>query len=175
MLLANAHPAWIEAIYLDAPVIDIRTWPKEISPKEWKECLAAWDLTEDTCDAYVKSMQERIDTMVYSQMPLALVYGMVDTVVDYTRNSLVLENAYKAAAEEGMEAPMLVIAKPDCDHHPHSVDDPTPVVEFLTQWREQQVMPVSFRPMSKRSADTGIVRSMTEKGHVKNVLNLNKK
>lgn len=175
MLLANAHPAWIEAIYLDAPVIDIRTWPKEISPKEWKECLAAWEYTEENCDAYVPVMQERIETMVYSQMPLALVYGMVDQVVDYTKNSLLLQNAYQEAQEMGLDAPMLVVAKPDCDHHPHSLEDPTPVVKFLTQWRAQQATPVSFRPMSKSESEVGIVRSRTEKGHVKNILNLNKK
>lgn len=175
MLLANAHPAWVEAVYLDAPVVDIRTWPKEISPKEWKECLAAWGYTEENCDAYEAVMQERIDTMVYSQMPLALVYGAVDRVVDYTRNSALLIKAYQNAEAMGFEAPCLIIEKPDCDHHPHSLDDPAPVVEFLTQWREEQVVPVSFRPMSKRESAAGIVRSRTEGGHVKNILNLNKK
>ena len=26
---------------------------------------------------------------------------------------------------------IVVIAKPNCDHHPHSLTDPTPIVEFV--------------------------------------------
>lgn len=129
MLLANAHPAWIAALYLDAPCVDIRSWPREQFAMEWEECKAAWDYTEATVDDYEAVMKERIETLVLSQMPLALVYGDADSVVPYDRNGALLEKAYREAG-----APCCIIRKPGCDHHPHSLEDPRPVAEFLEQY-----------------------------------------
>jgi hypothetical protein len=43
-------------------------------------------------------------------------------------NTRLAEKRYKALGGE-----MKVIAKPGCDHHPHSLKDPTPIVEFILQ------------------------------------------
>ena len=43
-------------------------------------------------------------------------------------NGLLLQEAYEAAG-----LPLAVFIKPGCDHHPHGLADPTPVVEFILQ------------------------------------------
>ena len=46
---------------------------------------------------------------------IMLVAGAVDSVVPYQENG----------------GQIKVIVKPDCDHHPHSLEDPAPIVEYI--------------------------------------------
>ena len=137
MAIAEAHPSWIRALYLDAPCVDIRSWPKEESPTEWQECLAAWEYTEENLAPYEAVMERRISTMAITQMPLVLVYGEADTVVPYEKNGKLLEAAYQEA-----EAPCRFIGKPGVGHHPHGLEDPEPIVSFLLQ-TEDNGAPIS--------------------------------
>ncbi len=144
MLIAAERPAWIRALYLDAPAVDIRSWPREDNLPDWEECLAVWGYTEADKDRYAEVMQERIDTMVLSGMPLILVYGEADTVVPYAKNGRLLEEAY--AGEDAMQC---FIGKPGCGHHPHSLPDPAPIVDFLLA-TEDMGMPMSSYVDRKR-------------------------
>ena len=137
MLLADAHPSWIRALYLDAPVVDIRSWPKEDNQPDWLECLGVWEYTEETADQFQPVLDRRIETMTLSQIPLVLVYGDADTVVPYEKNGRLIEKAYNEAGVEG-----LFIGKPGCGHHPHSLEDPEPIVTFLMN-SEDMGMPMS--------------------------------
>ena len=137
MALAHAYPSWIRAMYLDAPAVDILSWPKEDSAPDWEDCKAVWGYTEETAEQFRQVVAERIETMVLAQIPLVLVYGDADTVVPYNDNGRLLEQAYTEA-----EAPSLFIGKKGCGHHPHSLEDPTPIVDFLTQ-TEDLGMPLS--------------------------------
>jgi len=47
-------------------------------------------------------------------------------VVPYCENGVFLQRAYEKA---GLN--LEVYIKPGCDHHPHGLEDPTPVVEFI--------------------------------------------
>ena len=137
MGLASAHPSWIRAMYLDAPVVDILSWPKEDNAPDWEECKAVWGYTEETAYEFRSVVEERISTMVLAQIPLVLVYGDADTVVPYEKNGRLLETAYTEA-----DVPSLFIGKEGCGHHPHSLEDPAPIVDFLTQ-TEDLGMPMS--------------------------------
>ena len=55
-----------------------------------------------------------------------LVAGGKDHVVPYDENGLPFSQRFEAAGGK-----LLMIVKPECDHHPHSLDDPAPVTEFL--------------------------------------------
>ena len=55
-----------------------------------------------------------------------LVAGAVDSVVPYQENGANLARYYE---ENGGQ--IKVIVKPDCDHHPHSLEDPAPIVEYI--------------------------------------------
>jgi hypothetical protein len=59
-----------------------------------------------------------------------LVAGDSDRVVEFCRNGRRLCDALYSAGYDYME-----IVKPGCDHHPHSVDDPTPVADFIASHR----------------------------------------
>ena len=128
MLIASAHPSWIRALYLDAPVVNPHTWPERVDPDAWEDCQAAWDTKASHEDVLLLSMQERIETMVLSEIPLVMVYGGKDETVPYEENGRFIEQAYDQAG-----IPHLVIEKPACGHHPHGLCDVTPVADFLTQ------------------------------------------
>ena len=52
--------------------------------------------------------------------------GGADEVVPVAENTAIIEKRYKA-----LGGPIITIIKPRCGHHPHSLKDPTPIVEFI--------------------------------------------
>jgi pimeloyl-ACP methyl ester carboxylesterase len=126
---AVAHPTRVAALYLDAPVLDIRSWPgRNRTSKEWRECLAAYGLTEETVGAFRGNPLDRIATVAKAGVPIIAVCGDADLSVPFTENSAILEKRYR---EFG--GTIEVIVKPGVGHHPHSLKDPTPIVDFLVK------------------------------------------
>lgn len=125
---ALAHPTRVAALYLDAPVLDIRSWPgKKRESKEWVQCLEAYGLTEETVSAY-RSPLDRVLTIARAGVPILSVCGDADQVVPYAENTAILEKKYRDAG-----GVIEVILKPGVDHHPHSLKDPAPIVDFLVK------------------------------------------
>ena len=59
-------------------------------------------------------------------IPILIVTGDSDRVVPHEENTLIAEQRYRVLGGK-----IQVILKPGVDHHPHSLEDPTPIVEFL--------------------------------------------
>ena len=128
---AATHPDKTAALYLDAPVLDIRSWPGgkgkgKGSPKNWQEALAVYGLTEDTLRDFKGNPLDRLEPIAQARIPIISVCGDADQVVPFSENTVLLEQRYKALGGK-----IEVIAKPGVDHHPHSLKDPTPIVDFL--------------------------------------------
>lgn len=49
------------------------------------------------------------------------------------QNTVILETRYKA-----LKGPIQVIHKPNVGHHPHSLEDPTPIVDFVLSHTERK-------------------------------------
>lgn len=62
-------------------------------------------------------------------IPIILVGGDSDTVVPYDENGMLIERAYQ---KEG--STIKVIIKENCDHHPHSLEDNSPIIEFILKY-----------------------------------------
>lgn len=126
---AVAHPTRVAALYLDAPVLDIRSWPgRNRESKEWRECLAAYNLTEETVANFKGNPLDRIPIVAAAKIPIIIVAGDADKTVPFEENAAILEKRYR---EQG--GPIQMIVKPGGDHHPHSLADPTPIVDFLVK------------------------------------------
>ena len=63
--------------------------------------------------------------------PVFLVAGDSDTTVPYEENGALLAEKYKKAG-----APITVVIKAGCEHHPHSLDDNTPIIEWAEKLYE---------------------------------------
>jgi pimeloyl-ACP methyl ester carboxylesterase len=124
---AATHPTRVAALYLDAPVLDIRSWPgRKRESKEWADCLEAYGLTEASLVAFRGNPLDRIVPVAKGGVAVIAVCGEADTTVPYAENTALLEKRFRE-----LGGTIEVILKPGVDHHPHSLEDPTPVVDFL--------------------------------------------
>ncbi len=124
---AVAHPKQVAALYLDAPVLEIRSWPgKKRESKEWKECLAVYGLTEETVAEFKGGPLDNVAVVAKARVPILSVCGGADKTVPFGENTGVLEKRYRE-----LGGTVEVIVKEGGDHHPHSLKDPAPIVDFL--------------------------------------------
>ena len=128
---ALAYPERCAALYLDAPVLDIKSWPGGLgvglgAEREWLECLDWYKLDRSTVLAFRGNPVDRADELAAAGVPMAIVVGDSDRDVPHRENAEHMVAAYEKAG-----APLLYIVKPGCDHHPHSIEDPAPVSDFL--------------------------------------------
>lgn len=124
---AAEYPDWVSALYLDAPVLDIRTWPCKTGGERCRrECMECYHLTEETLETFSDNPLDKADRIAAAGIPVIIVAGGSDVDVVYKENGALFEE--KMLASGGV---IQTIVKPDCGHHPHSLEDPTPVVDFL--------------------------------------------
>jgi pimeloyl-ACP methyl ester carboxylesterase len=61
-------------------------------------------------------------------VPILHVYGDADEVVPWEENTGVVAERYKA-----LGGSVELISKPGVGHHPHGLDAPSPIVDFIMQ------------------------------------------
>ncbi len=122
---AATYPERVAALYLDAPVLDLHSWPGPKHPL-WAECLACYGLTGVQMAGAKVSPLDRIEPVVRAGIPIFGVSGDADETVPYRDNLGVLVERYRAAG-----GTIEVVLKPGGKHHPHSLADPAPIVDFI--------------------------------------------
>lgn len=128
---AAEYPKNAGALYLDAPVLDIRSWPggKGVGRGDkscWKECMECYGLTEETAADFKDIPLNKAEKNASDGIPVVIVYGGADKDVPCAENALIYYERYKKISDE-----IMIIGKPDCAHHPHSLEDPTPITRFI--------------------------------------------
>jgi pimeloyl-ACP methyl ester carboxylesterase len=127
---AERNPDKVASIYLDAPVCDFKSWPGgkghgEESPNDWSKLKGAYGLNDEQALAYPTPL-DNLKPLADAKIPILSVCGEADTSVPVAENTAVLEQRYKAMGGE-----IQVLLKPGVGHHPHSLADPTPIVNFI--------------------------------------------
>lgn len=125
---AADHPDKVACIYVDAPVCNVFSWPGR-SPENaglWKGLLEEWGLTDDQMNSFSGNPIDRLKPLADAGIPVICVCGDSDKVVPFSENSAIVRQRYTA-----MGAPFELILKLGVDHHPHSLSDPAPVVDFI--------------------------------------------
>lgn len=124
---AAAWPETVSCLYVDAPVCDITSWPGRKNPDLWNDFLAEWGVKDESVDSGFRgNALQHLPAMAEARVPVIAVCGDADSVVPYEENMAKVATAYRE-----MGGAVEVIVKPGCGHHPHSLEDPTPVVDFL--------------------------------------------
>lgn len=129
---AAKHPERIAAMYLDAPVMNLLSCPAYVGRDASKNEGMMDELTRQTgrtLSDLINYRNHPIDNapvLLENKIPIILVSGDSDSVVPYSENGLMLERLYKDGGGE-----IEVIIKKGGDHHPHGLDDPTPIIEFI--------------------------------------------
>lgn len=142
---ALANPDKVTAIYADAPVMDFKSWPGGIragkqgpGSSAWQTCLKAYSLSQDEALIYSKGPLNLLHVLAKENIPLIHVIGEEDTVVPPSENTNIAQTRYTK-----LGGTIRVIRKQGVGHHPHSLDDPTPLVNFIERaWEASQTKPL---------------------------------
>jgi len=131
---AARHPDRLACIYLDAPVCDFKSWPAGFgkgngSPEDWERLkqLYGFRNNQEARD-YKLNPIDNLKPLAADKIPILSVCGGADKTVPYPENTAILKERY-----DSLGGSIRVIVKPGCDHHPHSLTDPTPIVDFVIQ------------------------------------------
>jgi pimeloyl-ACP methyl ester carboxylesterase len=129
---AAANPDKVACVYADAPVCDFKSWPGGFgkgkrSDRDWALVLAQYGFkSEEEARAYPHNPVDNLVALAAADVPLLHVFGDADEVVPWEENTGVLAQRYQK-----LGGSITLIRKPGVGHHPHGLDDSTPIVNFL--------------------------------------------
>ena len=129
---AAANPDHVACIYGDAPVCDFKSWPAgkgkgKGSKGDWDLALKVYHFaSEAEALAYPKNPVDNLAPLAAAKVPLLHVFGDADDVVPWEENTGVIAERYQK-----LGGSITLIRKPGVGHHPHGLDDSTPIVEFI--------------------------------------------
>ena len=118
----------IHCIYADAPVCDFKSWPG-IN----KKIMQSYGLTKEQAQAYQGNPIDSLAPLAKAGIPLLHVVGDVDKVVPVSENTAIIEKRYQALGGQ-----IKVIHKENVGHHPHSLKDPKPIVDFILKYTQRK-------------------------------------
>jgi len=129
---AARHPDRVCCLYVDAPVCDIRSWPAgkgkgEYSPGDWKLLLKVYGFkNEQEALQYRGNPIDNLQPIAAAGIPILCVCGDADEIVPMAENIDIVRERY-----ERLGGKIKMIVKPNNGHHPHSLKDPGPIVDFV--------------------------------------------
>jgi pimeloyl-ACP methyl ester carboxylesterase len=131
---AARNPDQVACIYNDAPVCDFKSWPggkgkSKGSKGDWERLLKVYNLSEEEALAWKFNPVDALEPLAKAKIALLHVCGDADDVVPLDENTGLLEKRFKALGGD-----ITVILKPGVGHHPHSLKDPAPIVEFVLKY-----------------------------------------
>jgi len=121
----------VAAVYADAPVLDIKSWPGGLgkgpgSKDDWTLFKNDFNLTEEQAKIFKNSPLDNAELIAKGGYPMLHVVGDADEVVPVDENTNPFEIRIKNAGGN-----ITVIHKKGIGHHPHSLANPTPIVDFI--------------------------------------------
>jgi len=155
---AAANPEKVACIFGDAPVCDFKSWPGgkgkgKGSKIDWQRVLDRYGFkNEEEALSYKKNPVDNLAPLAKHHVPLLHVYGEADDVVPWDENTGVIASRYRKLGGR-----IDLIAKPGVKHHPHSLHDPKPIVEFI----ERNASVGKSRSLPRHRNDPVGIRSAT--------------
>jgi pimeloyl-ACP methyl ester carboxylesterase len=130
---AARHPGRVGCMYVDAPVCDFKSWPAGLgkskgSASDWEKLKKVYGLTEKEALQYKFNPVDNLEPLAKTDIPIISVCGDSDRIVPFNENIGIVEAKYKKLGGK-----IKVIMKPGAGHHPHSLKDPGPIVNFIIE------------------------------------------
>ena len=118
------YPEYVEKVYLDAPVLDIRTWPRD--ERQISELCREYSISEENIETFSGNPIKNLPEFFSHGIPLMLVAGDSDEIVSFEKNA---DSMAKYCRENGID--ITYVVKEGCNHHPHSLEDVAPIIDFV--------------------------------------------
>ncbi len=137
---AAENPEKVACVYADAPVLDGASWPGgkgkgKGSESDWKAFKEMYNIaTEEELDNFKGNPIHKIEAIVKGDYPMFHVCGVTDNVVPVDENTRIFEQKIK---DKGGN--IKIIYKAGVGHHPHSLENPTPIVDFILRATNKKV------------------------------------
>lgn len=131
---AAANPDKVGCIYADNGVLDFKSWPAgkgkgKGSSGDWQKLIKDYHFaSEADALAYTKNPIDNLAPLAKAKVPLFLLYADADDVVPYLENGAIVKSRY-----DKLGGSATVMVKHGLGHHPHGLDDPTPMVNFIVE------------------------------------------
>ena len=129
---AEKYPQYVAAMYLDAPVLNLLSCPCGLGVAEenfYDEYVKATGKTVSDLLNYREHPIDKVNKIISDGIPAILICGDSDKTVPYVENGKYLSQKYRKS-----DVPFVEILKKGCDHHPHGLDDLTPLIEFTKKY-----------------------------------------
>lgn len=128
---AAKNPEKVACIYADAPVCDIKSWPLGTgigagSEENKVKCLAEYGLNQESAVSFKGNPIDSLTPLAAADVPLLHICGAVDQIVPMVENTDMLAKIY-----EDLGGRIRVLSKPGVGHHPHSLENPAIIVDFI--------------------------------------------
>ncbi len=130
----SANPDKVSCIIGDNPVCDFKSWPGgkgkgKGSKGDWTKLIKDYHFKDEAeALAYAKNPVDSLKPLAEAKVPLIHLAGDADEVVPYEENTVIIQRRYKE-----LGGSFTLILKKGFKHHPHGLDDPTPVVKFVLE------------------------------------------
>lgn len=123
---AADNPDRVACIYVDNPVCNPLEWPSRNNRKLWRQYLRETGITNIEADTFKGIPLHNAFRIAKAHIPVLLVCGDSDKTVNFENNGRAMYDSltkYNGVVE--------LIVKPGADHHPHGLDNPQPIIDFI--------------------------------------------
>ena len=146
---AAGHPGKVACLYMDKAVCDFKSWPGgklgvgKGSPKDWASLMELYGFgTEAEALAYSENPVDLAAKLAKDKVAILYNTGGKDEVVPYVENGAPMEAVYAK-----LGGTFRLLRQETEGHHPHGLQDPTPVVDFI-HYRTYGVSEPTFRAVA---------------------------
>lgn len=122
-------PDKVSALYLDAPVINLLSCPCGLgiaTNQIYDEFVLKTGKTVVDMLSYREHPLDKLGILTDNKIPVILVAGDSDYIVPFAENGALLEAHYRTCG-----GVIETYIKKGCAHHPHGLDDPTVIADFI--------------------------------------------
>ena len=125
---AATYPESVACIYADAPACDLY-YRHRLQRADQGEICLAYGVREEESSALIEHKLSPLCNylpIVKGNIPILMILGGADTVVPPELNGRLFAERFREAGGN-----ILVNERMSWGHHPHGLDDPTPIVQFI--------------------------------------------
>lgn len=129
---AAVNPDKVACTYVDNPLLDLKSWPcglgkRSASTDEFEIFKKDYHITrQEQVLQFKGSPIDKVPAIVKGNYPQLILCADADEAALPDENTLPFEQKVKA-----LKGNITVIHKPGFKHHPHSLPNPTPIVDFI--------------------------------------------
>jgi len=171
---AKRHPDRVNAIYAEAPVCDLKSWPGGFgagkgSQEDWEVMKKVYGfVTDEEAKAFNDNPVDNLDTLAKAKVPLLNMIGLNDSIVPVDENTMVLVNRYIRLGGIATVVPCTEGKQQLWGHH-FEIESPrfgADFIEYYTELPKAEINPAAYHELRDGIRNSVIKFERDKKGRV---------